>query len=61
MADTGLPTTGFRGPTYATSPSEVTPTQLEIPHNVGKVASLLKMGDEELLDNLFPLPKGVEA
>lgn len=30
------------------------PTEMEIKHNVNKVQSLLNMGDEELVDALFP-------
>jgi hypothetical protein len=40
--------------TYATNASEVLPTQLEIPHHENKVANLLKLSDNELVDKLFP-------
>jgi hypothetical protein len=36
------------------NPSEVPPTEISIPHHENKVASLLKMSDEELIDKMFP-------
>lgn len=32
----------------------VPPVEIEIPHHVNEVANLLKLGDEDLVDKLFP-------
>ncbi len=33
---------------------DVRPTELKIPHNLSQVVSLLKLSDEQLVDQLFP-------
>lgn len=32
----------------------IPPTDIEIPHHVNEVMSLLRMGDEELVEKMFP-------
>ena len=32
----------------------IPPTEMVIPHKINEVTSLLKLGDEELVDKLFP-------
>lgn len=41
----------------------VPPVEMPIPHHINEVAKLLKLGDNELVDALFPegkMPPGVE-
>jgi len=33
------------------------PVEMPIPHHINQVAQMLKMGDEDLVDALFPEPK----
>ena len=49
------PPTASKGPeTAAAAP----PVEMPIPHHVNEVNKLLKLNDNDLVDALFPLPKG---
>lgn len=34
------------------------PVEMVIPHHVNEVARIMKLGDADLVDEMFPLPKG---
>lgn len=54
--DFNLLKTGIRDDSHEKSVplQAVPPVQLEIPHHLNEVTSILKMSDEELVDQLFP-------
>lgn len=44
-------------PTTTGSGASIPPVQMEIPHHVNEVQRLVKLSPDELVEEMFPLPK----